>query len=43
MILDTVIISKAASELVDRYINDRFMPDKAIDVIDEAGASEIAA
>ena len=29
---------KAASELADRYINDRFMPDKAIDVIDEAGA-----
>ena len=29
---------KVASELADRYINDRFMPDKAIDVIDEAGA-----
>ncbi|PDH35219.1 MAG: ATP-dependent Clp protease ATP-binding subunit ClpA [OM182 bacterium MED-G28] len=29
---------KAASELADRYINDRYMPDKAIDVIDEAGA-----
>lgn len=29
---------KAASELASRYINDRFMPDKAIDVIDEAGA-----
>lgn len=29
---------RAASELADRYINDRFMPDKAIDVIDEAGA-----
>lgn len=29
---------KAASELAGRYINDRFMPDKAIDVIDEAGA-----
>ncbi len=29
---------KAAAELADRYINDRFMPDKAIDVIDEAGA-----
>ena len=24
--------------MADRYINDRFMPDKAIDVIDEAGA-----
>ncbi len=25
-------------KLADRYINDRFLPDKAIDVIDEAGA-----
>ncbi len=29
---------KMASELADRYITDRFLPDKAIDVIDEAGA-----
>jgi ATP-dependent Clp protease ATP-binding subunit ClpA len=29
---------RAASEMADRYINDRYMPDKAIDVIDEAGA-----
>jgi len=29
---------KAASEMASRYINDRYMPDKAIDVIDEAGA-----
>ncbi|MBB3046403.1 ATP-dependent Clp protease ATP-binding subunit ClpA [Litorivivens lipolytica] len=29
---------KAAAELAGRYINDRFLPDKAIDVIDEAGA-----
>lgn len=29
---------KAASELAERYITDRFLPDKAIDVIDEAGA-----
>jgi ATP-dependent Clp protease ATP-binding subunit ClpC len=28
----------AAVELSDRYISDRFLPDKAIDVIDEAGA-----
>ncbi len=28
----------AASELSDRYITDRFLPDKAIDLIDEAGA-----
>ncbi len=28
----------AAAELASRYINDRHMPDKAIDVIDEAGA-----
>ncbi|MGI9289339.1 MAG: ATP-dependent Clp protease ATP-binding subunit ClpA [Pseudomonadales bacterium] len=29
---------KTAAELSARYINDRFLPDKAIDVIDEAGA-----
>jgi ATP-dependent Clp protease ATP-binding subunit ClpA len=29
---------RSASELSSRYITDRFMPDKAIDVIDEAGA-----
>src|SRR5438477_6112540 len=29
---------EAAVKLADRYINDRFLPDKAIDVIDEAGA-----
>ena len=29
---------KAAAELSDKYINDRYLPDKAIDVIDEAGA-----
>ncbi len=29
---------KAAAELAARYITDRFMPDKAIDLIDEAGA-----
>jgi len=29
---------RAASDLAARYINERFLPDKAIDVIDEAGA-----
>jgi len=29
---------EAAATLADRYIADRFMPDKAIDLIDEAGA-----
>jgi ATP-dependent Clp protease ATP-binding subunit ClpA len=29
----------AAAELSMKYINDRFLPDKAIDVIDEAGAA----
>jgi len=29
---------QTAAELADRYINDRQLPDKAIDVIDEAGA-----
>jgi ATP-dependent Clp protease ATP-binding subunit ClpC len=28
----------AAAQLADRYITDRFLPDKAIDLIDEAGA-----
>ena len=31
---------KAAVELAARYINDRKLPDKAIDVIDEAGAAQ---
>jgi len=31
-------VLKAAAELSGKYINDRFLPDKAIDVIDEAGA-----
>jgi len=30
---------RLAVELSERYINDRFLPDKAIDVIDEAGAN----
>jgi ATP-dependent Clp protease ATP-binding subunit ClpC len=29
---------EVAVRMADRYLNDRFMPDKAIDVIDEAGA-----
>ncbi len=35
-ISDTAII--AAAELSNRYISDRFMPDKAIDLIDEAAS-----
>ena len=31
---------RAAAELSHRYINDRHLPDKAIDVIDEAGATQ---
>ncbi|ASD67168.1 ATP-dependent Clp protease ATP-binding subunit ClpA [Pseudoalteromonas piscicida] len=31
---------KAAAELSAKYINERHLPDKAIDVIDEAGASQ---
>ena len=31
---------EAAAELSARYINERFLPDKAIDVIDEAGAAQ---
>src|SRR6201987_3140157 len=32
---------KAAVELSAKYINDRKLPDKAIDVIDEVGASQM--
>ena len=35
-ITDAAIV--AAATLADRYISDRFLPDKAIDLIDEAGA-----
>ena len=31
---------RTAAELSERYINDRHLPDKAIDVIDEAGANQ---
>ena len=31
---------KAAAELSSRYITDRFLPDKAIDLMDEAGAAK---
>lgn len=34
----TIPSLKAAAELSTKYINDRFLPDKAIDVVDEAGA-----
>ena len=34
---------KAAAELSSRYMNDRFLPDKAIDVLDEAGAARAIA
>ncbi|APH02267.1 NDP-hexose 4-ketoreductase [Janibacter indicus] len=35
-ITDPAIVS--AVTMADRYVNDRFLPDKAIDLIDEAGA-----
>jgi ATP-dependent Clp protease ATP-binding subunit ClpC len=35
-ITDSALVS--AANLADRYVNDRFLPDKAIDLIDEAGA-----
>ena len=37
VVLPDVTLEQAA-KLSDRYITDRFLPDKAIDVIDEAGA-----
>ncbi len=30
---------RATAELADRYINDRFLPDKAIDILDEVGSA----
>ncbi len=35
-ITDTALV--AAATLADRYVSDRFLPDKAIDLIDEAGS-----
>src|SRR5213075_3129717 len=35
-ITDEALVS--AATLADRYVSDRFLPDKAIDLIDEAGA-----
>src|SRR5690554_7745751 len=35
-ITDGALVS--AATLADRYVNDRFLPDKAIDLVDEAGA-----
>ncbi|HEY9634358.1 MAG TPA: ATP-dependent Clp protease ATP-binding subunit [Coleofasciculaceae cyanobacterium] len=34
----TDVALEAAAKLSDRYISDRFLPDKAIDLIDEAGS-----
>jgi ATP-dependent Clp protease ATP-binding subunit ClpC len=34
----TELALEAAAKLSERYINDRFLPDKAIDLLDEAGA-----
>ncbi len=36
MFTDSALVS--AANLADRYISDRFLPDKAIDLIDEAGS-----
>ena len=36
----TAVALTAAAELSARYINDKHLPDKAIDVIDEAGAAQ---
>ncbi len=36
-ISDEAVVS--AAQMADRYITDRFLPDKAIDVIDEAGSA----
>lgn len=36
----TAVALTTAAELSVRYIHDKFLPDKAIDVIDEAGAAQ---
>jgi ATP-dependent Clp protease ATP-binding subunit ClpA len=36
----TAAALRASAELAARYINDRFLPDKAIDIVDEAGAHQ---
>ncbi len=36
----TAAAIEQAAELSDRHINDRFLPDKAIDVLDEVGAAQ---
>ena len=35
-ITDSALVG--AATMADRYINDRYLPDKAIDLIDEAGS-----
>ena len=35
----TTAAIQATAELASRYINDRFLPDKAIDILDEVGAA----
>ena len=35
----TTAAIRATAELASRYINDRFLPDKAIDILDEVGAA----
>jgi ATP-dependent Clp protease ATP-binding subunit ClpA len=37
---DPTVTERLAAELAAKYINDRHLPDKAIDVIDEAGAAQ---
>jgi len=36
----TTAAIEQAAELSDRHINDRYLPDKAIDVLDEVGAAQ---
>jgi len=35
----TTAAIQATAELASRYINDRFLPDKALDILDEFGAA----
>ena len=37
--LTRATLLQATAELASRYINDRFLPDKAIDILDEVGAA----
>ena len=38
MLISLIKLLEACVKLTDRYVSDRFLPDKAIDAMDEAGS-----